>query len=236
MNQLEANFYVTVSIKSLRLCRSCTNSEIITWKTNTHRGKLKSPQKNPSELAKMAEPQPTPPNPSPPTNDAAQETPVVGAEAPEQIDGKVSYDVDAVFKEMNRSPFFMTQLPEDDGEENILVEALKSMAYEGTRDQIAENFKNQGNEAVGEKRWLDAREFYSKALAALKGPKIPSHLEDGNPMLKVVELDDDETCEKKERALEEACLANRALCQLEMSTSYSPFHCLRADTARHLTN
>ncbi|KAM0699652.1 hypothetical protein Q7P36_000655 [Cladosporium allicinum] len=164
----------------------------------------------------MAEPQPTPPNPSPPTNDAAQETPVVGAEAPEQIDGKVSYDVDAVFKEMNRSPFFMTQLPEDDGEENILVEALKSMAYEGTRDQIAENFKNQGNEAVGEKRWLDAREFYSKALAALKGPKVPSHLEDGNPMLKVVELDDDETCEKKERALEEACLANRALCQLEM--------------------
>jgi hypothetical protein len=170
----------------------------------------------------MAETQPTPPNPSPPTNDATQEkTPVVGAEAPEKIDGKVSYDVDAVWKEMNRSPFFMTQLPEDDGEENVMVEALKSMAYEGTRDQIAENFKNQGNEAVGEKRWLDAREFYSKALAALKGPKIPSHLEDGNPMLKVVELDDDETVQKRERALEEACLANRALCQLEMSTSYS---------------
>ena len=37
-------------------------------------------------------------------------------------------------------------------------------------------------------------------------------------MLQVVELEDDETIEKKERALEEACLANRALCQLEMST------------------
>jgi hypothetical protein len=172
----------------------------------------------------MAETEPTPPNPSPPTNDASQTKPVVGAEAPDKIDGKVDLDVDALWKEMNRSPFFMTQLPEDDGEENIMVEALKSMAYEGTRDQIAENFKNQGNEAVGEKRWLDAREFYSKALAALKGPKIPSHLEDGNPMIKVVELDDDETCEKKERALEEACLANRALCQLEMSIlpPYSP--------------
>jgi hypothetical protein len=46
----------------------------------------------------MAETQPTPPNPSPPTNDATQEkTPVVGAEAPEKIDGKVSYDVDAVW-------------------------------------------------------------------------------------------------------------------------------------------
>ena len=165
----------------------------------------------------MAETEPTPPNPTPSTNDAAQKTPAVGAEAPAEIDGKVDYDVDAVWKELNRSPFFMTELPEDDGQENIMVEALKSMAYEGTRDQIAENFKNQGNEAVAEKRWFDAREFYTKALAALKGPKIPSHLEDGNPMLKVVELEDDETIEKKERALEEACLANRALCQLEMS-------------------
>lgn len=171
----------------------------------------------------MADTQPTPPNPSPPTNDdASQKKPAAGAEAPAQIDGKTDYDVDALWKEMNRSPFFMTQLPEEDGEENVMIEALKSMAYEGTRDQIAENFKNQGNEAVGEKRWQDAREFYSKALAALKGPKVPSHLEDGNPMLKVVELDDDETCAKKERALEEACLANRALCQLEMSTSSLP--------------
>jgi hypothetical protein len=193
---------------------------------------LDTPQKKPIKLAKMAETQPTPPNPSPPTNDAPQEkTPVVGAEAPEKIDGKVSYDVDAVWKEMNRSPFFMTQLPEDDGEENVLVEALKSMAYEGTRDQIADNFKNQGNEAVGEKRWLDAREFYSKALAALKGPKIPSHLEDGNPMLKVVELDDDETVERREHALEEACLANRALCQLEMST----FHFIPSPQSRYRT-
>ena len=146
-----------------------------------------------------------------------QDVPALGAKAPPAMTGEENYDdTDALFKELNRSPFFMTQLPEDDGEENVLVEALKSMAYEGTRDQIAENFKNQGNEAVGEKRWIDAREFYSKALAALKGPKIPSHLEDGNPMLKVVELEDDETIEKKEKALEEACLANRALCQLEL--------------------
>ncbi|KAM0705170.1 hypothetical protein Q7P35_007957 [Cladosporium inversicolor] len=145
-----------------------------------------------------------------------QGAPAAGANPPAQRDGETDYDPDELFKELNRMPFFMTELPEEDGEENVLVEALKSMAYEGTRDQIAENFKNQGNEAVAEKRWFDAREFYTKALAALKGPKIPSHLEDGNPMLKVVELEDDETIEKKERALEEACLANRALCQLEM--------------------
>jgi hypothetical protein len=159
--------------------------------------------------------------PSLPNDNASkgpQGAPAAGTTPPSQRDGETEYDPDELFKELNRMPFFMTQLPEDDGEENVLVEALKSMAYEGTRDQIAENFKNQGNEAVAEKRWFDAREFYTKALTALKGPKIPSHLEDGNPMLKVVELEDDETIEKKERALEEACLANRALCQLEMST------------------
>lgn len=153
------------------------------------------------------------------TSNKPQNVSAAGAKAPPEMTGEKNYDdVDAMFKELNRSPFFMTQLPDDDEEENVLVEALKSMAYEGTRDQIAENFKNQGNEAVAEKRWLDAREFYSKAVAALKGPKVPSHLEEGNPMIKVVELEDDESIEKKERALQEACLANRALCQLEMST------------------
>jgi hypothetical protein len=165
----------------------------------------------------MAEPTKSSP-PSGKNPNGPQSVPAAGAEPPLERNGETHYDPDALFKELNRMPFFMTELPEDDGEENILVEALKSMAYEGTRDQIAENFKNQGNEAVGEKRWFDAREFYTKALTALKGPKVPSHLEDGNPMLKVVELEDDETIEKKERALEEACLANRALCQLEMST------------------
>jgi hypothetical protein len=173
--------------------------------------------------AKMAALPETTANSLPPNNnkpsDGPQSVPAAGAKAPPEMTGEKNYDdADAMFKELNRSPFFMTSLPEDDGEENILVEALKSMAYEGTRDQIAENFKNQGNEAVAEKRWFDAREFYSKAIAALKGPKVPSHLEEGNPMLKVVELEDDETIERKERALEESCLSNRALCQLEMST------------------
>ena len=175
----------------------------------------------------MSAPQETPEESSLPSDnaskDAPQSVPAAGAKAPPEMTGEKSYDPDTLFKELNRMPFFMTELPEDDGEENVLVEALKSMAYEGTRDQIAENFKNQGNEAVGEKRWTDAREFYTKAISALHGPKVPSHLEEGNPMLKVVELEDDETIEKKERALEEACLANRALCQLEMSTYASHY-------------
>jgi hypothetical protein len=183
--------------------------------------------------AKMAAPPKSTASCSSPKNSApngSQSVPAAGAKPPPEMTGEKNYDdADALYKELNRSPFFMTQLPEDDGEDNVLVEALKSMAYEGTRDQIAENFKNQGNEAVGEKRWFDAREFYSKGIAALRGPKVPSHLEEGNPMLKVVELEDDETIEKKERALEEACLSNRALCQLEMSIyPLNPDQMLRA--------
>lgn len=180
----------------------------------------------------MADSQTTDSGPSPTNNTQNEPTvPAAGADAPPKQVPQVDYnDADALFKELNRSPFFMTQLPEDDGEENVLVEALKSMAYEGTRDQIADNFKNQGNEAVAEKRWFDAREFYSKAIAALKGPKIPSHLEDGDPTMKVVEIEDEEDIEKKERALEQACLANRALCQLEMSivSPCAPEQMLRA--------
>lgn len=180
----------------------------------------------------MAEPQSTPANSTPPSNNVSKGSQqAASAKAPPEMTGEKDGDVDGLYRELNRSPFFMTQLPDDDGEENVMVEALKSLAYEGTRDQIAENFKNQGNEAVAEKRWLDAREYYSKAVTALKGPRIPSHLEDGDPELKVVELEDDESIEKKERALEEACLANRALCQLEMSIFPLP---PRTDAARHL--
>ena len=40
----------------------------------------------------------------------------------------------------------MTKLDETDGDggENVNLEALKSLAYEGDPDEIASNFKNQG--------------------------------------------------------------------------------------------
>lgn len=137
------------------------------------------------------------------------------------------YSVDELLKEMNRVPLFMTSLDETDGDggENIQLEALKALAYEGTRAEIAQNFREQGTELVRtEKRWREARDFYSKALEALKAPPPPLDPEEGP---QVVEIDE-EAEEKKERSIEEACLVNRALCNLEMSISaflnrfYSP--------------
>jgi tetratricopeptide (TPR) repeat protein len=130
--------------------------------------------------------------------------------------------VDEVIKEMNRLPLFMTTLDETDGEggENVQLEALKALAYEGTRAEVAENFRQQGNECARAKQWTDAKEFYDKAIAALHGPKrqvdedYEGEVDGVGP--KVQEIETDEEAEaKKEKDIEEACYVNRALCNLE---------------------
>ena len=128
------------------------------------------------------------------------------------------YSVDELLKEMNRVPLFMTSLDETNGEngENVELEALKALAYEGTKAEIAQNFREQGTELVRtEKRYREAREYYTKALEALRAAPLPPDPEQG-PL--VVEIDDEAEA-RKERSIEEACLVNRALCNLEMSIS-----------------
>ncbi|KAH3919678.1 hypothetical protein HBI56_029800 [Parastagonospora nodorum] len=127
-----------------------------------------------------------------------------------------SQSVDKVLQEMNRMPLFMTNLDETDGEggENDALEALKALAYEGTRAEIAENFRQQGNDCARGKLWSDAKEFYDKALAALKGPQNNPDPDAEGP--KVIEVEFDEAEEAaKEKVIEEACHVNRALCNLE---------------------
>ncbi|KAH7119015.1 TPR repeat protein-like protein [Dendryphion nanum] len=126
-----------------------------------------------------------------------------------------SQSADQVIEEMNRLPLFMTTLDETDGEggENIHLEALKALAYEGTKAEIAENFRQQGNESARAKQWSDAKEFYDKAIAALKAPPKQPDPED-EPQIMEVELDEEEEA-KKEKVIVEACYINRALCNLE---------------------
>lgn len=118
---------------------------------------------------------------------------------------------------MNRTPLFMTSLDETDGEggENIALEALKALAYEGTRAENAQNFREQGNEHAKTKHWTDAREFYNKALGALKLPQKHEDPEEGPAEMDMVELDEEEEA-RKEKDIEEASYTNRALCNLEM--------------------
>lgn len=115
-------------------------------------------------------------------------------------------------------PLFMTTLDETDGEggQNDALEALKALAYEGTKAEIAENFRQQGNECAKARQWTDAKEFYDKAIAALRAPKKEPDPEEEPEVIDVtdVELNEEEEA-KKEKTIEEACYINRALCNLE---------------------
>ncbi|KAI8069975.1 hypothetical protein BC940DRAFT_236110 [Gongronella butleri] len=89
--------------------------------------------------------------------------------------------------ELNKVPLFMSDLPE---EENQTLAALQSLVFDGTPEEIAENFKEQGNDCfkAGKARYADAITFYTRAI--------------------------DTEC--KDQALIEACYANRAACNLEL--------------------
>lgn len=95
-----------------------------------------------------------------------------------------------VMNELNRLPFFMTALDETDGKEgtNIELEALRSLAYEGEPDEIATNFKNQGNDRFKAKDYQNAIAYYTKGLD--------------------IECNDDK--------VNVALLINRAACNLEL--------------------
>ena len=99
--------------------------------------------------------------------------------------------------------------------DNVELDALRALQYEGTPAEVAQGFKEQGNDAVRMKRWKDAKEYYSKGIAVLargkKGRSPPSPDEAGGKA-------DDDAEIGKQKALEEACYVNRALCNLELST------------------
>ncbi|KAI8870739.1 hypothetical protein GQ42DRAFT_162497 [Ramicandelaber brevisporus] len=81
-------------------------------------------------------------------------------------------DVEDLSKEMEKIPLFMTgdtPLTEADMEENVALQALQSIVYDGTPEEVAENFKNQGNECFkgGKAHYRDALEFYTKGIAEI---------------------------------------------------------------------
>lgn len=141
----------------------------------------------------------------------------VSAQIPPGMRTREQKSADEVLKELNRVPLFMTSLDETDGEggENVMLEAIKALAYEGTKAEVAVNFREQGNEQARAKNWKDARDFYTQAIQTLRGTLKTTEAEP-DASVKVIEIDEEGEA-KKEREHEEACLVNRALCNLEMS-------------------
>ncbi|KAF8165095.1 40S ribosomal protein S7 [Crassisporium funariophilum] len=85
-------------------------------------------------------------------------------------------------------PLFMKSLPSEDNSDDSTLSALQSLIYEGTPDEIAQNFKEQGNEYFKGKRFREAIGFYNQGV-------------DAKPT---------------DNVLLEALLCNRAACNLEL--------------------
>jgi hypothetical protein len=90
------------------------------------------------------------------------------------------------------------------------------MQNEGTKAEVAQTFKGQGNEAVSELRWIDAKEFYTKSIAVIYA-KVDKWEKPEDPKAEAALL----------RKLEEVSHINRALCNLELGI-YNCFDCRRA--------
>lgn len=121
-----------------------------------------------------------------------------------------SYTPDQLADMMNKTPLFMTDLENagDEQGENVMLDAIRALQYEGTRGEVALNFREQGNEFAKAKNWVDAKEFYTKAIAVLNVKKEDDKWEKPVDQLK------EDSMLKEAR---EASYANRALCNLELS-------------------
>ena len=72
----------------------------------------------------------------------------------------------STLEQLQQLPFFMTTLP-DNFEDNVQLQALQALLYEGTDEEIAANFKERGNEAfkLGSRAgYMDALVLYTKGL------------------------------------------------------------------------
>lgn len=96
------------------------------------------------------------------------------------------------------------------------LEALRALQYEGTPTEIAQGFKEQGNEVVKMKRWKDGKEYYTKGLAVLVQQK-KKRVSEASQKVYEPATPEKEAEIRKEKELEEVCYVNRALCNLELS-------------------
>jgi hypothetical protein len=144
------------------------------------------------------------------TKVSPQSPSIVGPAVPTQLERTA----DEMFSELNRVPLFMTHLDETDGSggENVALEGLRALAYEGTRAEVAGNFRESGNECARARQWAEAKGYYTQALAALREPRKQAKDENGI-LIPLDEVEED----AKEKVVEEASYVNRALCNLELS-------------------
>ncbi|OTB06329.1 hypothetical protein M426DRAFT_21118 [Hypoxylon sp. CI-4A] len=144
---------------------------------------------------------------STPQQNAPAPAPATAAIFPELSPGRAmtgKKTVDEVVAELKKTPFFMTEL-----EENDETEALKALAYEGTPLEVGSEFKDQGNECFRTRRWADAKEFYTKGVLVLAAEERKRARGEPNP-------EETEEDAQGQRTVLESLYVNRAACHLEL--------------------
>ncbi|KAJ9479549.1 Hsp70/Hsp90 co-chaperone CNS1 [Pseudozyma hubeiensis] len=97
-------------------------------------------------------------------------------------------DLDATLKSWDSVPLFMKDLPNSSDSTDVALEALQSLAFDGSPNEVAAQFKTQANDYFTAKRFREALGFYTQAI-------------DSSPT---------------DTALTETLHANRAACHLEL--------------------
>lgn len=139
-------------------------------------------------------------------------------QVPPGMDAYKNMTSEDILKDLNKTPLFMTDLEENDD-----LEAFKALAYEGPPSEVAQNFKEQGNDVFKLKCWADAKEFYTKAITVLQAEerkrKEEMQLAEGGAKIEASSQEDVDA-ERKEIAeqkkLLEACLGNRSACHVQL--------------------
>ncbi|EPQ29519.1 uncharacterized protein PFL1_02738 [Pseudozyma flocculosa PF-1] len=149
----------------------------------------------------IIEPVPDTPTPTPPqssTGGPAAPAPSAGSGPSETMAGWANQtspsprNLEETLKSFDSIPFFMQDLDPsnvaNDPAAQTKLEALQALAFDGTPDEVAANFKEQGNTNFVHKRFREAAGFYTQAIEA--GPE--------------------------DKALRETLHVNRAACNLEL--------------------
>ncbi|KAF9268227.1 hypothetical protein L218DRAFT_853513 [Marasmius fiardii PR-910] len=87
---------------------------------------------------------------------------MAGVSGPQRVDPET---VQQKLDEFDTIPLFMKSLP-DDALNNPTIAALQSLAHEGTPDEIADNFREQGNDYFKGKKYREALSFYTQGVEA----------------------------------------------------------------------
>lgn len=124
------------------------------------------------------------------------------------MQGKTGEEIRA---ELNKTPLFMTDL-----EENDEIEALRALAYEGTPDEVAVGFKDNGNECFRAGKWKDAKEFYTKGIDVLQAEQRKRTAATGETTPNPEPFVDSHEEIQKQLSILETCLVNRAACHLSL--------------------